>query len=356
MRRRSLAERAARRLLASLPLRVWETLAGTRWLGLCYHIVSDERVPHVWPLFSYKSLQQFTRDMEYVAARYGTDEWLDIRMSLSRDMPGKKRGMFTSFDDGLVECYTKVRPILNSCGARGVFFVITDCLDNRSMMYRHKLALCIDRVHALDTEARSAILTALNDEFGVTVESESAFARYAFHIRADRISLVDELCDLVGVDVGAVLSDRKPYLSRQQVRKLSEEGHVIGAHSLNHVEFKRLEPDEIERQIVESCRVVADLTGRTSVPFAAPFTIRGVDRDLLCSISRAHTEVGLICGTGGVEREPPGIINRVNVDLPPTTDQSGTNLPLLLRTAYANNSLRPMGRALRAFSPLRTDA
>jgi hypothetical protein len=85
-------------------------------------------------------------------------------------------------------------------------------------------------------------------------------------------------------------------------------------------------------EIVDSCRLIASLTGTASVPFAFPFSGDEVSRTELRAIREQHPEVGLLFDRRGFRRDEPFIVHRIVADNPP--DSPMCNLPNLLRREY----------------------
>ena len=332
---RSALGAAARRTIGRVPLRLWDALDPCRALSLCYHVVSDSDLPHVRALFPYKRAAAFASDIEYLGKER---EIVGVGQLVERlDHPGRvaRRAVTITFDDGMVECHTVVGPILRRLRARAVFFVTTGCIDNRMMLYRHKAALCVDRLEAAGPQERAMMLAEAARVMPVAPADAEALARFVLRLRADRIGLLDDLCGRVGADSDDYLAQRAPYLTEKQIRELAADGHEIGAHSVTHRDFQVLTEREIEDEVVTSCNIVAAITGHTPVPFAVPFTLEGLDRDLLLRIQRAHPVVGRIFGTAGFKQEPPGLLNRVVADSPNAASDGRSNLPILFREAHA---------------------
>jgi hypothetical protein len=82
-----------------LPLDLLCALTAQKFIIPFYHIVSDEDCPHIQNLYRFKSINEFIRDIDYLAARYlpiGADDLNDV---LAGKYEGKKI-MLLTFDDG----------------------------------------------------------------------------------------------------------------------------------------------------------------------------------------------------------------------------------------------------------------
>ena len=123
--------------------------------------------------------------------------------------------------------------------------------------------------------------------------------------------MLDRLCQRLDVDVAGYVDKVKPYLSTEQILQLRSDGFTIGAHSCSHRRLQDLPLAEAEREIVESCRVIHDLTGQSSVPFAFPYFGGGLDRRWLAKLREQHPFIGLFFDTQGLRRDAPFVVQRV---------------------------------------------
>jgi peptidoglycan/xylan/chitin deacetylase (PgdA/CDA1 family) len=79
------------------------------------------------------------------------------------------------------------------------------------------------------------------------------------------------------ITVGRERADRLPslegraMLTWQQIREMHECGIDIGAHTLTHPDLTKLAPEQIEREIIDSKKIIEDRLGATVTCFAYPF-------------------------------------------------------------------------------------
>ncbi|GAA4428337.1 hypothetical protein GCM10023188_12450 [Pontibacter saemangeumensis] len=64
---------------------------------------------------------------------------------------------------------------------------------------------------------------------------------------------------------------RPRYMSRAQVKELSERGHVIGSHTWDHQNVKKLKPEDWLTQVEKPKVVLEQITGNPVTYFAYPF-------------------------------------------------------------------------------------
>jgi peptidoglycan/xylan/chitin deacetylase (PgdA/CDA1 family) len=123
--------------------------------------------------------------------------------------------------------------------------------------------------------------------------------------------LLDRLCQRLGVDAVAYVNKVKPYISTEQILELRSDGFTIGAHGCSHRRLQDLPLAEAEREVVESCRIIHELTGQRSVPFAFPYFGGGLDRSWLAALRERHAFIGLFFDTQGLRRDAGFVVQRV---------------------------------------------
>lgn len=321
----------------AIPLRVYRRLLPRNPLGLFYHAVSDELLPHVQHLYPYKSTGQFEADLGYVSAHYRLLSYADFAERSPDTRPGPLRSLVLTFDDGLSECYSVARPLLLRHSTPCMFFVTTDFLDSRRMHYRGKVSLCIDALmrHAPEATVPDALAEMVH-ESGVRFDGRSFVADWLLSLDQSDEAIIDDACHALSLDIDEYLRSCHPYLTSEEVRSLAADGFTVGGHSCRHPHLGRLTEDEIEEEVVESCKAVMDLTGASQVPFAFPFDSRGVDRAFLDHLIREYPFIWPLFDGGSLKRERDYLVSRVWADRPPSRERS-SNVDKTLREAFRNH-------------------
>jgi peptidoglycan/xylan/chitin deacetylase (PgdA/CDA1 family) len=67
------------------------------------------------------------------------------------------------------------------------------------------------------------------------------------------------------------IGTHKWFMNRQQIKQLSDEGNVIGCHSRNHNDFRKLKGADWQVQIAGSKHVLETITGKPVAYFAFPY-------------------------------------------------------------------------------------
>src|SRR6185312_4326373 len=69
------------------------------------------------------------------------------------------------------------------------------------------------------------------------------------------------------------------------LKKIADRGQTIGNHSWDHIDLKKVSPEELEKQIGDVQKIVKETTGRSPVFFRPPFGVGG-DKDR--KVANAH--------------------------------------------------------------------
>ncbi|HVY14529.1 MAG TPA: polysaccharide deacetylase family protein [Rhodopila sp.] len=321
-------------VLHAVPTPVWRRLRPKTELGFCYHIVSHDNVAHL-KHYPFLDPTEFETDLVYLRSRFDVISYPELVARRAAQTPVRDNAVVLTFDDGFAECASVIAPILRRHGVSGIFFIITDLVDNASLFRESEAALCIEAVCKMPVEQVETTLRDLDLETRLTSPPARGWmdpARTPLDIagldrRADpRLwpllhwlltigpedqDLMRRLSARLGVEAQVYLNDVRPYLTSQQIRQLQADGFTLGAHGRSHRWLGGLSPREAEREIVESCRIVADLTGESSVPFAFPYFGGGLDRRWLADLRRRHEVIGLFFDTDGLREDESFVVQRV---------------------------------------------
>ncbi len=311
-----------------IPQRVYPWLLRRNNIDFFYHAVSSEFMEHARHLYPIVPVDDFEGALDYLQEHFQFVSYSQIHASRTGQDELPPRAIHLSFDDGFVECFSVVRPLLLDRSIPCTFFVATDWIDNQAMFYRNKVSLCIDhlRVHPEDISKLDGIAP--------KVASLDEVVPWLKELRLPDEIVIDDVCQRIGVDWQTFLDEKKPYLSTAQIQQMHAEGFTFGAHTKSHRKLIDLSEAEIEEEIVESCRKVQEITGQEIVPFSFPNSAFGVDRGLLFSIRIQKPFIGLLFDTKGVRKDENFIVNRVWAERPLTLERRLHPLPEVLRYAY----------------------
>jgi peptidoglycan/xylan/chitin deacetylase (PgdA/CDA1 family) len=319
----------------AIPLPAYRRMIPRGLVGFVYHLVSQRPGPHVRHLYSSKTPEMFERDLFYLSENFVLPSYNQLfgRTRGPRLAGEKRAAAFVTFDDGLAECSSVVGPILVKHRVPCIFFLVTECIDNRYMMYRHKVSLCISKMMEM-SEPYLTSGVGLSSILMSAADTKADLINSILSLKEKDSARIDRVCEALEVDYKIYLEDNKPYLTQSQIKALLRSGFKIGAHTRRHPLLAGLTAEEIEAEIVRSCNEVRDISGDDEVPFAFPFSGAGVERAFLQYLRQKHPVIGPVFDTGGIAVDASFVFNRVTADGPLSNGAVRTNIPDLLHGAY----------------------
>ena len=232
-----------------LPIDILCRATGHNFIIPFYHIVSDEACPHVENLYRFKTIREFEQDLDYLTKQYQPVGADDLDGILAGKYKGKKI-MLLTFDDGLRQMHDIVAPILLRRGIPAVFFLNTDFIDNKALMFRYKASL----IKSWGQGTEGTLMARNEKELAETIDPSLTLKFEEF------------------------LQDYKPYMNTGQIKSLVSQGFTIGAHSCSHPHYEDLSIDEQLSQTFDCMDILKKDFDIEQKLFAFPFTDHGVSR------------------------------------------------------------------------------
>jgi peptidoglycan/xylan/chitin deacetylase (PgdA/CDA1 family) len=179
------------------------------------------------------------------------------------DLGWAKPALLFTFDDGRESNYEVAAPLLESMGARGLFFVVPDFIGLRG------------------GEARDFYYSRIDIRGQPPAESEEVWTP----------------------------------ISPQQLLDLVRRGHGVGNHTLSHVNLAGLSSSELQRQVETGSEKIAAWTQRRVEAFAWPYAWNAITREAWDLIGKTHRFCFSPCpGTMHCSSDSPHLIWRTEIE------------------------------------------
>lgn len=281
------------KLSSALPLRFLRRVSNVNPLIINYHMVSDQMLPYVWPVYHYRNTKVFRQDLDFLCRHYNPLGMKDLIGHITTGTPIPEHSFMITFDDGFREVYDIAAGILSEKKIPATFFVTKNFVDNKEMNYDNKKGLIADKIQK-NKNLRNAVQAALN------LNDDSDIIKEVFNLPVSKRYVVDELLDAVDVNISDILRNVKPYMSSRQINKLVAEGFSIGGHSIDHPNFAELSLSEQVKQTAESIDFVRENFGVDYKVFAFPYSDRTISLDFFRHIEGV---ADLTFGTHGLHED-----------------------------------------------------
>ena len=247
-----------------------------------YHYVRDvERTP--FPGIKALSVSGFAAQLDWLQSRFDVLDGATFERAVVAGAQFDRPTALLTFDDGFVDHYEHVFPLLRSRGLGGIFFVVGSTLGDPPVLANvhktHFLLSCLG-AERFAQEAEAAL--AAEGESGAPTSARHGIYRYdeAPDVRIKRIlnyetpyPVADRVLEALFTRCigNSAAFARELYLSPRQIREMARGGMTFGFHTESHPVLSRLDRQAQRRELVDGVRRVGDLTGQESVSFCYPY-------------------------------------------------------------------------------------
>ncbi|MFK8076096.1 MAG: polysaccharide deacetylase family protein [Granulosicoccus sp.] len=212
--------------------------------------------------------ESFELQMRFISKHFES-YWVSEAVSLLNGDPNysaKKPPIILTFDDGLLNNATTAAPILDKYGLKATFFVCSDLIDGKSMLWNHELRC---RLQLLPSDKVYEISNGRcpdNSEESVKTFSELV-KRWPGDEVSDLMFLLRKDCPQPNYDE-KMLQDYL-IMSVEDICRLPE-CVEIGSHTKSHPILDTLDEEEIENQVVNSKKDLSRMLGKNVGVFCYP--------------------------------------------------------------------------------------
>lgn len=248
-----------------------------------YHYVRDV-VRTEFPDIKALSPSAFAAQLDWLQMRFDVIDGPAFERAVQTGSSFNRPTALLTFDDGFVDHYDYVFPILRSRGLGGIFFLVGSTLGDRPTLANvHKTHFLLSRLGA-ERFAREvgAALKGEGVSIAAAVDGREGIYRYdeAPDVRIKRIlnyeapyPVADRvLSALFARHVGdSDMFARTLYLSSRQIREMARAGMTFGFHTESHPVLSRLTRDEQRDELRNGTRAIRDLTDQATVSFCYPY-------------------------------------------------------------------------------------
>lgn len=258
----------------------------------------------IWPAgaaalarFEGTEIDTLRRDLTVLAAQFDIVSLED----LLNGHRGERPTLAVCFDDGCDMMRSGAIDVLDALGVPATMFVVTACVDNRHLMWMHKLqAIAVTSGADRLVQAYNQLMaeTGAGPKLGSRAELTAAVWCWPMDRKEEYVDALYAACHMPPVE--AYLDEYRPYMTWAELRAWRARGHGVGLHTRSHPFCDRLATADLDVEIVAPARELRRELGIDFLPFAYPFGNRLPAR----REAQVADEAGLACmlGVGGLSR------------------------------------------------------
>jgi peptidoglycan/xylan/chitin deacetylase (PgdA/CDA1 family) len=247
-----------------------------------YHYVRDSSAtafPHIRAL----APDLFARQLDWLQERHTIISVEDLQHALDARRALPPRAALLTFDDGFIDHFTTVFPVLRDRGLSGVFFIAhAGCGPSPRVLGVHQTHFLLARLGA-EALAR-AVLQESRFAVDVAGRSGSVFGHdrwdeqdehavrhmLNYELPLDEAERVLDLLFTRHIGDGGSFA-RSLYLDEAAIRTMAAGGVTFGYHTRTHRMLSRLGVDEQRAELADGIEWIRALTAQSSVPFCYPW-------------------------------------------------------------------------------------
>jgi len=231
--------------------------------AIMYHYVQefDNNLPN----FRYLDINNFKKQIDFFEKYFGfvsRKEWNDIL--LQRKIGEHKGKVILTFDDGLKCHFDYVYQELKKRGLWGIFYVPTKPYKENKLLDVHRIHLLTGAFNGKDL---LAILLKLVDEEMMPDKKIDLFRKKTYLCQNNYSGITEfkrilnyfvsykyreNLIDKVSHELGYKFDVKNFYVSKKNLKIMSDNGNLIGSHTVTHPLMSKLNQEEQLFQIKDS--------------------------------------------------------------------------------------------------------
>jgi peptidoglycan/xylan/chitin deacetylase (PgdA/CDA1 family) len=215
----------------------------------------------------------FERQMAFLAERYAVIPLDEVVRCLETQRPFPRRAVAITFDDGYLDNHLAACPILRRHGLTATFFVTAGPVARHERFWVSWLRSAILSARDVDGLVRQALISASLGREGRRDRREATIDHVTAHANRlgpmDRDALMVRVATAVDTE-GWRESAGADMLRPEDVRAMVGAGMTIGSHTVSHPNLPSLSRQEALRELVDSRRLLEDITGQPVRHLAYP--------------------------------------------------------------------------------------
>ena len=268
--------------------------------AVMYHYVQEYN--HQLPYFNFLDIFDFRKQLDYFENNFGfilKKDWNKFINGQSSSDLGDK--VLLTFDDGLKCHYSFVFDELVKRGLWGIFYVSTGVIDNNEILDVHKIHILTGTIDG------KSLLKAINDsitedmipDYKIRDFREKTYKKHDdsnaiidfkrilnYYVDYEyRSLLITKIANKFNLDFN---NYNNYYLKSQDIKNMSDNGMLFGAHTKFHPLMSKLNQLDQEYEIIESKNKIKSLTNQDTISYCHPYGGFHSFNDITVNLLRKH--------------------------------------------------------------------
>ena len=244
-----------------------------RLVILAHHGVEDIGLQH-YPLAIGSisaSTKQFEEQLRFIKNHFDVLTFKNLHENYLSQGIFPERGLIITFDDGYLNNYTNVFPLLQKYEILATIFLTTGNIGTNRMLRFDELYFRI-----FTTKMTSIKIDWPGQNLSFDIPDCSSKRKTALKIRNmlkkvskdDRLQILEKIYQRLGPQNG--VDDTRYVLNWKEILEMKDAGIEFGSHTVSHPILSCLSNSEVERELVESKMKIEEQLGEECIAFSYP--------------------------------------------------------------------------------------
>lgn len=302
-----------------------------------YHAVTNTVPNFIGDLYAPRTIEDFEKDLDVLLEFYEPISLIDLISVLNSGKKPSKNYFHLTFDDGLANFYDVIAPILIKRNIPATVFLNTNFVDNKELFFRYKASLLLSNYKKSNDYLKDKYHQFIVKNIGKNISVSDFLLGVNFKNKEN----LDDLASELNINFNDFLASEKPYLTKNQIHKLIEQGFTFGAHSANHPLYSLLDLDTQIMQTNESINWVTNQFNLNYKAFSFPFNDVGISTNFY-KLMKEENLLDISFGTSGIKRDNiENNLQRISFE------EAGKSAKLFLLKAYVKYFFKTLtGRSI----------
>lgn len=250
--------------------------------SVMYHYVRpfDLDQPHLF----YLNLEDFEQQLEYFEQSIGIitrSQWY----SALNDQTELPSGVVLTFDDGLMDHYRYVYPLLKARNLWGIFYISSTTLQAQQLLNVHRVHYLLGRfggtrvLKVLDSLlSNDLFIPGFYDQLEAAPYSKQTMDNDSLRVKKivnyalkpeSKDLLLSQLFNKLAGDESIV--SQQFYMNAEQIAEMADDGFTFGAHGASHNLLTKFKGDTLSNEVTGSVTALNNCLPKRSDTFCYPY-------------------------------------------------------------------------------------
>jgi peptidoglycan/xylan/chitin deacetylase (PgdA/CDA1 family) len=216
------------------------------------------------------SAAEYESQLRFIAKHFDVFNFKTLQSHVERTGRFPERSLIMTFDDGYIDNYEVVYPMVKRFGFTATMFVTAGFIGQNKLFWWDKLAYVVKHTKRdrIDLDAPFEITMSLDEYPQRQAAARAVIKRAKTMLDEEKEELILKLSEQLDVEIDD--AQHRTMMTWEQLREMSRDGIEIGAHSVNHPIFSNVDEERLRHEVTRSKQMIEEHIGDEVITFGSP--------------------------------------------------------------------------------------